>query len=339
MTISFTLNGRRVTATAATHETILEVLQRDFGLFGARESCGQGLCGCCTLLVNGTAVSGCLYLAAFVDGAELDDRRRAGAQRRATPDSARVRREERVPVRLLHAWVHPDDERASEPSSTAVRGRYSPLPVGESLPLCGLSRHHRSRQARRGAAEELAPGGSEGPALHDYLTGSRPVIFRNIWFSWQMNSIISEPSATISCSIRTVNGREYAFGSSMVTSISRLPKFTRRNRSVIWQRVGIRTAPRIEPSIARLPALHAAEVVRLDHERVALPSADRVTVPVRLRLTLRRQAPAVGVDRPKTVVRLVDDQGLVRQLDDLSRLRVEMVLHGPCGRHSASGLS
>ena len=47
------------------------MLQRDFGLFGARESCGQGLCGCCTLLVNGTAVSGCLYLAAFVDGAEL----------------------------------------------------------------------------------------------------------------------------------------------------------------------------------------------------------------------------------------------------------------------------
>jgi carbon-monoxide dehydrogenase small subunit len=69
--IAFTLNARRVTAMAATHETILEVLQRDFGLFGARESCGQGLCGCCTLLVNGTAVSGCLYLAAFVDGAEL----------------------------------------------------------------------------------------------------------------------------------------------------------------------------------------------------------------------------------------------------------------------------
>ena len=70
-TIAFTLNGRRMTATVATHETILEVLQREFGLFGARESCGQGLCGCCTLLVNETAVSGCLYLAAFADGTEL----------------------------------------------------------------------------------------------------------------------------------------------------------------------------------------------------------------------------------------------------------------------------
>src|SRR5919204_1923093 len=62
--------------------------------------------------------------------------------------------------------------------------------------------------------------------------GSRPVSFRNFWFSWQMNSIISEPSATISCSTRTVNGRVYAFGSSIVTSICNWPKFTRRNRSV-----------------------------------------------------------------------------------------------------------
>src|ERR671918_2373544 len=70
--IVFTLNGPTVRSTVATHETIIEVLQRDFGLFGARESCGQGLCGCCTVLVDGTAVSGCLYLAAFVDGTTVE---------------------------------------------------------------------------------------------------------------------------------------------------------------------------------------------------------------------------------------------------------------------------
>jgi aerobic carbon-monoxide dehydrogenase small subunit len=70
-TVAFTLNGRAVHAMASPHETVIEVLQRDFGLFGARESCGQGLCGCCTVLVDGTAVSGCLYLAAFVDGTEV----------------------------------------------------------------------------------------------------------------------------------------------------------------------------------------------------------------------------------------------------------------------------
>src|SRR5678815_3220034 len=70
-TIRFKLNGRPAIADIATHETLVDVLRRNFNLFGARESCGQGLCGCCTALVNGTAVSGCLYLAAFVDGAEV----------------------------------------------------------------------------------------------------------------------------------------------------------------------------------------------------------------------------------------------------------------------------
>ncbi|MCC7184345.1 MAG: (2Fe-2S)-binding protein [Rhodocyclaceae bacterium] len=70
-TIRFTLNGEQVKADISTHENLVEVLSRDFGLFGARESCGQGLCGCCTVIVNGTAVSGCLFLAAFADGADV----------------------------------------------------------------------------------------------------------------------------------------------------------------------------------------------------------------------------------------------------------------------------
>src|ERR1700754_3378388 len=66
--IRFTLNGDKVTADIGTHQTILEVLRERFDLFGARESCSQGLCGCCTVLVDDHAVSGCLYLAAFADG-------------------------------------------------------------------------------------------------------------------------------------------------------------------------------------------------------------------------------------------------------------------------------
>jgi carbon-monoxide dehydrogenase small subunit len=69
--VRFKLNGAAVSAQVAPHETLVEVLRDEFGLFGARESCGQGLCGCCTVLVNGTAVSGCLYLAALVEGAEV----------------------------------------------------------------------------------------------------------------------------------------------------------------------------------------------------------------------------------------------------------------------------
>ena len=70
-TISFTLNGEQVSAEIKPHHNLVEVLQREFNLTGARESCGQGMCGCCTVLVNGAAVSGCLYLAAFVEGADV----------------------------------------------------------------------------------------------------------------------------------------------------------------------------------------------------------------------------------------------------------------------------
>lgn len=72
MRIRFTLNGRLATAEVEPHENLIEVLERDFGLRGARVSCGQGLCGCCTVAVDGVATSGCLFLAAFADGTTIE---------------------------------------------------------------------------------------------------------------------------------------------------------------------------------------------------------------------------------------------------------------------------
>jgi carbon-monoxide dehydrogenase small subunit len=70
-TISFKLNGAPVTADVQPHHNLVELLQGQFSLTGARETCGQGLCGCCTVIVDGKPVSGCLYLASFVDGADV----------------------------------------------------------------------------------------------------------------------------------------------------------------------------------------------------------------------------------------------------------------------------
>jgi carbon-monoxide dehydrogenase small subunit len=69
--IHFTLNGRTVSAAVEPHHNLVEMLQGQFALAGARESCGQGLCGCCTVLVDDKPVSGCLYLAVFADGADI----------------------------------------------------------------------------------------------------------------------------------------------------------------------------------------------------------------------------------------------------------------------------
>jgi len=65
--IRFTLNDRAVLTRVEPHRNLVELLH-ELVFFGARESCGQGLCGCCTVIVDGAAVSGCLYLAVAVDG-------------------------------------------------------------------------------------------------------------------------------------------------------------------------------------------------------------------------------------------------------------------------------
>ncbi len=70
-TIRFTLNGRPAVADVGVHQNLTEVLQEQFGLGGSRESCGQGLCGCCTVLADGKALTGCLTLAVFSDGANI----------------------------------------------------------------------------------------------------------------------------------------------------------------------------------------------------------------------------------------------------------------------------
>ena len=67
----FRLNGKAVSAQVAPHESLVEMLQEQFGLYGARESCGQGMCGCCTVLLDGVAVSGCLYLAVLINKKEV----------------------------------------------------------------------------------------------------------------------------------------------------------------------------------------------------------------------------------------------------------------------------
>ena len=65
--IRIELNGHAVRTSVDTYHNLVEMLH-ELGLFGARESCGQGLCGCCTVLVDGIAVSGCLYPAVAADG-------------------------------------------------------------------------------------------------------------------------------------------------------------------------------------------------------------------------------------------------------------------------------
>ena len=65
-TLTLRVNGREERVEAAPHHTLLEVLRRDLRLFGAREGCGVGMCGACTVLIDGQPLSACLLLAGEV---------------------------------------------------------------------------------------------------------------------------------------------------------------------------------------------------------------------------------------------------------------------------------
>lgn len=70
-TIRFRVNGTPHEARAGAERRLIDVLRADCGLTGTKEGCSVGVCGACSVLVDGELLSACLVPAVFVDGAEV----------------------------------------------------------------------------------------------------------------------------------------------------------------------------------------------------------------------------------------------------------------------------
>jgi aerobic-type carbon monoxide dehydrogenase small subunit (CoxS/CutS family) len=70
--IEFELNGRSEAVAANPEEPLLDVLRRQFKTFSVRESCGIGICGACTVSVDGRQVSSCLMMAGQAVGRSVE---------------------------------------------------------------------------------------------------------------------------------------------------------------------------------------------------------------------------------------------------------------------------
>ena len=149
--ISVTVNG-----TAHRHAVEPRLLLSDFlrgtlGLTGTHVGCEHGVCGACTILLDGDSVRACLMFAVQADGCRIETVEGLGRIGQLNAAAAVVPRASRAAVRLLHARHADDGDRPPEEISARERRRDPRRPVGQSLPL------HRLRAHRRGD-----PRGGEG---------------------------------------------------------------------------------------------------------------------------------------------------------------------------------
>ena len=69
--IEININGKQRTAEVTAHDTLLDVLRDQWGVFEVKNGCGQGDCGVCTVILNGKAVNACLTLAVQANGKDV----------------------------------------------------------------------------------------------------------------------------------------------------------------------------------------------------------------------------------------------------------------------------
>jgi xanthine dehydrogenase YagT iron-sulfur-binding subunit len=70
--VSFKVNGEGRSVKVENSSILLDAVRDDLLLTGAKKGCGEGVCGSCTILVNGKSVCSCLIFTAEVQGAEIE---------------------------------------------------------------------------------------------------------------------------------------------------------------------------------------------------------------------------------------------------------------------------
>src|SRR5689334_13518839 len=71
LVIRFELNGQPRDVTVAAHRRLIDLLRDELRLTGTKEGCSVGVCGACSVLIDGQVMSACLLPAAFVEGTRV----------------------------------------------------------------------------------------------------------------------------------------------------------------------------------------------------------------------------------------------------------------------------
>ena len=158
MKVTFQLNGNPITVDAVPDKPLLWVLREDLGLTGTKFGCGRGLCGACTLHVDGEATRACAFPIKFADGKDVETIENLEAQ----PEGKAI----------IDAWIEHDVVQCGwcQPGqcmSAAGLLKEKPNPTDQDIDnamsgnICRCGAYSRIRQAIKSAASQVAKGAQQ----------------------------------------------------------------------------------------------------------------------------------------------------------------------------------
>ena len=156
-TLSLAVNGRGVQAEVEPRLNLADFLREHQFLTGTHIGCEHGVCGACTVLIDGAPARSCITFAVACDGAEVTTLEGLDDDPVMAIPARGVLRASRPAVRLLHARHADDRARHRRAPAAGRRAAHSPGAVGQSLPLHRLCRH-------RGGGPERAMAKTSGHA-------------------------------------------------------------------------------------------------------------------------------------------------------------------------------
>ena len=103
--VSFTLNGKPVAGSAEPRTLLADFLRREIGLTGTHVGCEHGVCGACTVRIDGKATRSCLVYAAQVEGRAVETVEALAGQGDLNDLQAAFRRHHALQCGFLGKWV------------------------------------------------------------------------------------------------------------------------------------------------------------------------------------------------------------------------------------------
>ncbi len=153
--ITFIVNGEEVRESVEPRKSLVDFLREDLSLTGSHVGCEHGICGACTVRVDGAVVRGCLMLAVQCDGARVDTIEGVSDSGEIADLQSAFEQRNALQCGYLHARHAAHRAGASRRWRRAQPGKDPRTSLRQLLPLHRLSRHRgRGRNRRAGTRGE-----------------------------------------------------------------------------------------------------------------------------------------------------------------------------------------